>query len=104
VARCEAVLKTFSKTRGTASTNVGRNAWRSATRFLMSALCPSRVRDFTQPTWMIRANTWASGRKSSVEASLTNSSVELVDGHAELDHEVAVGEHAALGPPVVPEV
>ena len=65
----------------------------------MSALWPSRVRDFTQPTWMIRANTCASGRNSSVEASsVAKSSLELVDGDAELEHEVAVGEHAALGP------
>ena len=53
----------------------------------------------TQPTWMIRANTCASGRNSSVEASsVSNSSLELVDRDAELEHEVAVGEHAALGP------
>ena len=66
----------------------------------MSALWPRRVRDFTQPIWMIRANTWASGRNSRVEApSVVEELVELVDGHAELEHEVAVGEHAALGPP-----
>ena len=100
VARWEAVLKTFSNTRGTARMNVGWNSCRSATRFLMSALWPSRARDFTQPTWMIRAKTCASGRNSRVEASsVSNSSLELVDRDAELEHEVAVGEHAALGPP-----
>jgi hypothetical protein len=37
VAFWEAVLKTFSNTRGTASTNVGRNCPRSRRRFLASA-------------------------------------------------------------------
>ena len=36
VARCEAVLKTFSNTRGTARMKVGWNTPKSATRFLMS--------------------------------------------------------------------
>ena len=49
---------------------------------------------------MIRAKTCARGRNSRVAASsISNSSLELVDRDAELEHEVAVGEHAALGPP-----
>ncbi len=100
VARCDAVLKTFSKTRGTASTKVGLNSWRSRTRFLMSELWPIRVRDFTQPTWMIRAKTCARGRKSRVRGVRGGEQLlELVDGHPQLEHEVAVGEHAALGAP-----
>ena len=67
----------------------------------MSALWPSRTRAFTAPTWMTRAKTWASGRNSRVEAVVVTvrgeQLVELVDRHAQLGHEVAVGEHAALG-------
>ena len=108
VARCEAVLKTFSKTRGTASTNVGRNACRSATRFLMSELWPSRVRDLTaahldDPGEDVGQRQEQQRRPASACRS-SKSSLELLDGDAELDHEVAVGEHAALGRPVVPEV
>ena len=67
----------------------------------MSALWPSRTRAFTAPTWMTRAKTWASGRNSRVEARVITvrgeQLVELVDRHGQLGHEVAVGQHAALG-------
>ena len=60
-------LKTFSKTRGTASTNVGWKAPRSATRFLTSGVCPMTVRVLTAPTCSTRASTCASGMNSSSE-------------------------------------
>ena len=105
VARWEAVLNTFSKTRGTASTNVGRNACRSATRFLMSALCPSRDRDLTAPIWMIRANTCASGRKSSVEASSgSKSSCSSSTATPSSTMKLPCVSMQPLGRPVVPEV
>ena len=105
VARCEAVLKTFSNTRGTASTNVGWNSPRSATRFLMSALWPIRTRCLTQPTWMIRANTCASGRNSSVEASSSeNSSSSSSTATPSSNMKLPCVIMQPLGRPVVPEV
>ena len=81
---------------------------RSSSRCLMSAEWPSRTRALTQPTWMIRAKTWASGRNSSVRGPSSSATgeelVELVDRVGQLEHEVAVGEQQPLGRPVVPEV
>ena len=64
-----APLKTFSNTRGTASTKVGWNSPRSSTRFFTSGVCPMTVRVLTAPTWMTRASTCASGMNSSSEPS-----------------------------------
>ena len=71
----------------------------------MSALWPSRVRDLMQPIWMIRAKTWASGRKSSVEApsvskSVSSSSTATPSSNMKLPW-VSM---QPLGRPVVPEV
>ena len=100
VAFWDAVLKTFSNTRGTASTNVGRNSPRSRTRLRMSALWPSRTRALTAPDLddageHVRQRQEQQRRAASSPA---NSSSSSVDRHAQLGHEVAVGEHAALGP------
>ena len=104
VARCEAVLKTFSNTRGTASTNVGLNSPRSTTRFLMSELWPIRTRCFTQPIWMIRANTCASGRNCSVEAPSENSSSSSSTPTPSSNMKLPCVIMQPLGRPVVPEV
>ena len=105
VAFWEAVLNTFSKTRGTASTKVGWNWPRSRTRLVMSALWPSRTRAFTAPTWMTRANTWASGRKSSVaESSGENSSSSSSTATPTSVIRLPWVIMQPLGGPVVPEV
>ena len=53
--------------------------------------------DSRQPTWMMRAKEWASGRNSSVEAV----GLEHLGGHADrvahVGQQVAVGQLAALG-------
>ena len=77
----------------------------------MSWECPIRTRAFTQPTWMILANTWARGRNNSVEGSGTSaasggaksasrSSMATVSSNMKLPW---VSMHP-LGRPVVPEV
>ena len=76
----------------------------------MSAEWPIRTRAFTQPTWMIRAKTWARGRNSSVEApspcssdgakSASSSSMATVSSNMKLPW-VSM---QPLGRPVVPEV
>ena len=65
----------------------------------MSALWPSRARDLhaadlDDPGEDVRQRQEQQRRGVLGVEQL----VELVDGHAELEHEVAVGEHAALGP------
>ena len=50
----------------TARTSAG-TCRRSATRFLMSAVCPVRTRACTTPTWISRAKLCASGRNSRVD-------------------------------------
>ena len=110
-ARCEAVLNTFSKTRGTARMNVGWNSARSSSRFLMSAEWPIRTRALTQPTWMIRANTWASGRNSSVDGCTSavsdggsNSSSSSSTATVSSNMKLPWVSMQPLGRPVVPEV
>ena len=101
----EAVLKTFSKTRGTASTKVGRKDCRSGRRFLMLGLWPRRGRDMTQPTWMIRAKTCASGRKSNVEApSVSNRDSSSSVATPSSKRKLPCVSMQPFGRPVVPEV
>ena len=98
-------MKTFSKTRGTARMKVGLNSPRSATRFLMSALWPIRARLLTHPTWMIRAKTWASGRKSRVEASsVSKSSASSSTATPSSNMKLPCVSMQPLGLPVVPLV
>ena len=108
VARWLAVLKTFSKTRGTARMKVGLNARGRRRRFLMSALWPSRTRALTQPTWMIRAKTWASGRNSSVRPRPRRRGEQLVAARATAtpssNMKLPWVSMQPLGRPVVPEV
>ena len=66
---CSALLKTFSNTRGTARMNVGRNEASAGSSAFRSPQCPRTTPPSRQPTWMIRAKTCASGRKSSVLVS-----------------------------------
>ncbi len=54
--------------------NVGSKTAKSLSRFLTSDVWPIVIRFSTHPTWMMRANTWASGRNSSVDAPSVNSS------------------------------
>ena len=71
----------------------------------MSALWPSRVRDLTQPTWMIRAKTWARGRKSSVEApSVSKSRSSSSTATPSSNMKLPWVSMQPLGRPVVPEV
>ena len=71
----------------------------------MSPLCAIRVRDFTQPTWMIRAKTCASGRKSSVEASsVSNSASSSGTATPSSTMKLPWVSMQPLGRPVVPEV
>jgi len=104
-ARCEAVLKTFSKTRGTARMKVGLNTAKSSSRLLTSEECPILTRALTQPTWMMRANTCARGRNNSVEApsasnSFSSSSTATVSSNMKLP----CVSMQPFGRPVVPEV
>ena len=105
MARWEALLKTFSNTRGTARMNVGLNSPRSVTRFLMSALWPILARLLTQPTWMMRAKTWASGRKSRVEApSVSKRSASSSTATPSSNMKLPWVSMQPLGLPVVPLV
>ena len=71
----------------------------------MSALWPSRTRALTAPTWMIRAKTWASGRKSRVEASSgSNSSCSSGTATPSSNMKLPWVSRQPLGRPVVPEV
>ena len=105
VAFCEAVLNTFSNTRGTARMNVGWNSARSSSRCLMSLVWPTLTRAFTAPTWMIRANTWASGRNSSVAASSgANSPCISSTATPSSNMKLPCVSMQPFGRPVVPEV
>ena len=108
VAFWDAVLKILSNTRGTASTNVGWNWPRSRTRNWGSELWPSRTRAFTAPSWMTRANTCASGRKSRVAApsapSGANSSSSSSIATPSSVMKLPCVSMQPLGEPVVPEV
>src|SRR5262245_57813548 len=96
VARCDAVLKTFSNTRGTASRNVGWKTARSGTRFLMSALCQSHPGldrpDLDDPREDVGERQEEQRRRVVGLEQL----VQLGYGDPELEHEVAVGQLAAL--------
>ena len=104
-ARWEAVLNTFSKTRGTARMNVGRNSAKSSSRFLMSdGVAQTHARldaaDLDDPCEHVgqgeeeqRGGGWLLARVRRRLEEL----VQLVDRHGQLEHEVGVGEHAALG-------
>lgn len=63
--------KTFSKTYGTASTKVGWNEAIAGSSSAAARLgwCPSRTFARTAATSTMRPKTWASGRKSRVDAS-----------------------------------
>ena len=98
-ARCEAVLKTFSKTRGTPRMKVGRTAWRSSSSLVASPLCARTVRDFTQPD-LDDPGEDVGQRQEEQRGGVVRrrrGCSSSADGDAELDHEVAVGEHAPLG-------
>ena len=105
VAFCDAVLNTFSNTRGTARMKVGWKLCSWGSRLLMSALWPSRARDFTAPTWMIRAKTWASGRNSRVDApSASNSRSSSATATVSSVWKLSWVSMQPLGRPVVPDV
>ena len=71
----------------------------------MSALWPSRTRLLTQPTWMIRANTCASGRNSRVLASSSsNSSSRTPVATPSSNMKLPWVSMQPLGRPVVPDV
>ena len=105
MARWEAVLKTFSKTRGTASRNVGRNPASWVARSVTSEEWPSRVRVRMLPTWITRAKTWASGRNSRVAASSSsNSSLSSTVATPSSNMKLPWVSMQPLGRPVVPDV
>ena len=71
----------------------------------MSAECPIRAADSTQSTWMKRAKTCASGRKSSVAAPSARTTT-LSDSAAFSARSLKLPwvSWQPLGRPVVPEV
>ena len=71
----------------------------------MSELWPIRMRLLTLPTWMIRANTCASGRNSSVEApSVSKSSCSSSTATPSSNMKLPWVSMQPLGRPVVPLV
>ena len=91
--------------------NVGWNVARSAIRFLTSLVCPSTEPPMTTPTWIIRANTCASGRKSSVEAPSSEKRLASVASRSRMLTTLAASKRKLpwvssqpLGRPVVPDV
>ena len=100
------MLYTFSNTRGTARMNVGRNEASAGSSAVRSAQCPSTIPPSMQPTWMILANTCASGRNSSVPGS--SAPAMTVSGPRKAlrtsDSRFSWVSSQPLGRPVVPEV
>ena len=98
VAFCEAVLKIFSKTRGTASTKVGLNSVEVGQQVLDVGAVPEPDpgldrADLDDPREHVGQGQEQQGRGVVGLEQL----VQLGHGDAELEHEVAVGEQAALG-------
>ena len=106
VAFSSAPLYTFSNTRGTARMNVGWNEPSAGSSADISPQCPSTTPPSMQPTWMIRAKTCASGRKSSVLGS--GAPTTSVSGPRNAlrtqDSRFSWVSSQPLGRPVVPEV
>ena len=105
IAFCCAELYTFSKTRGTASRNVGLKPCSMGSKLVMSGACPMRALERMQATSIARPNTCAMGRKSNVAAP----ELRKTSGYAAITLSTSAMKFAwvsmqPFGRPVVPEV
>ncbi len=99
-----ATPKTFSKTRGTATMNVGLKSCISGTRRAKLLTYPMRTPSVTQATCTTRARMWASGRKASVELSASSTSRSAAAAWRASQMRLRWVSAHPFGRPVVPDV
>ena len=95
-ALCWALLKTFSNTRGTATTIVGRTIASSSCRCAMSVANASLMPHSVPTRAMILVSMCASGRNRRVTSSGSSTRPQRVDVLQHVRPQVAVGEGTAL--------